>query len=71
MEQRLIDVPARHRRPWGIWPAALTCEALGVSRSGFYGWLTRPPSERTRLHGVDRRDQEALFPDDNILDIGQ
>lgn len=38
---------AKHR---GIWPVALICEALGVSRSGFYGWLTRPPSERTRRH---------------------
>jgi putative transposase len=39
---------AKHR---GIWPVALICEALGVSRSGFYGWLTRPPSNRTRRHG--------------------
>lgn len=39
---------AKHR---GIWPVALICEALGVSRSGFYGWLTRPPSERARRHG--------------------
>jgi len=38
---------AKHR---GIWPVALICEALGVSRSGFYGWLTRPPSERARRH---------------------
>jgi putative transposase len=28
------------------------CEALGVSRGGFYGWLTRPRSQR------DRRDEE-------------
>ena len=38
---------AKHR---GIWPVALICEALGVSRSGFYSWLTRPPSDRTRRH---------------------
>lgn len=32
----------------GIWPAALLCGALGVSRGGFYAWLTRPRSERSR-----------------------
>ncbi len=36
---------ARHR---GIWPAAWLCEALGVSRGGFYAWLTRPRSARAR-----------------------
>jgi putative transposase len=36
---------AKHR---GIWPAAWICEALGVSRSGFHAWLTRPRSERSR-----------------------
>jgi putative transposase len=38
---------AKHR---GIWPVALTCDTLGVSRSGFYAWLTRPPSRRTRVN---------------------
>lgn len=36
---------AKHR---GIWPVALICEALGVSRSGFYAWATRGPSDRAR-----------------------
>ena len=36
---------AKHR---GIWPARWICEALGVSPAGFYGWLTRPPSDRSR-----------------------
>jgi putative transposase len=36
---------AKHR---GIWPAGWLCEALGVSRGGFYAWLTRPPSARAR-----------------------
>ena len=36
---------AKHR---GIWPVAWLCEALGVSRSGFHGWLGRPRSARSR-----------------------
>lgn len=35
----------KHR---GVWPVNLMCEALGVSRGGFYAWLTRPPSQRSR-----------------------
>jgi transposase InsO family protein len=40
---------AKHR---GIWPTARICEALGVSRSGFYAWLTRGPSARSRRDEV-------------------
>jgi putative transposase len=36
---------AKHR---GIWPVGWLCEALGVSRGGFYGWLRRPRSRRSR-----------------------
>ena len=36
---------AKHR---GIWPAGWMCGALGVSRGGFYAWLTRPPCHRSR-----------------------
>jgi putative transposase len=36
---------AKHR---GIWPAGWMCGALGVSRGGFYGWLTRGRSRRSR-----------------------
>lgn len=32
----------------GIWPAEWLCEALGVSRGGFYAWLKRPRSLRSR-----------------------
>jgi putative transposase len=34
---------AKHR---GIWPVELMCGTLGVSRGGFYAWLTRPRSRR-------------------------
>jgi transposase-like protein len=36
---------AKHR---AIWPAEWLCGALGVSRGGFYAWLTRPRSQRKR-----------------------
>ena len=36
---------AKHR---AIWPAGWMCGALGVSRGGFYAWLTRPRSERSQ-----------------------
>ena len=32
---------AKHR---GTWPVRWLCGALGVSRSGFHSWLTRPRS---------------------------
>ncbi len=38
---------ATHR---GIWPTAWLCGALGVSRGGWYAWLTRPPSARARAN---------------------
>lgn len=41
----MFSFVAKHR---GIWPVALICEALGVSRSGYYAWLTRSPSDRSR-----------------------
>jgi putative transposase len=45
----MLAFVSKHR---GIWPLKMTCEALGVSRSGFYCWLSRPPSDRMRRHEV-------------------
>ena len=36
---------AKHR---GIWPVALICEALGVSRSGFYAWADARPKRPSK-----------------------
>lgn len=35
---------AKHRE---AWPVDLVCEARGVSRGGFYAWLTRPGRQRS------------------------
>jgi putative transposase len=31
-------------------PVEACCKVLGVSVSGYYAWLTRPPSERSIRH---------------------
>jgi putative transposase len=49
---------AKHR---GIWPAAWLCGALGVSRSGFQAWLTRPRSARSRSDEVLSEQIRASF----------
>jgi putative transposase len=38
---------AKHR---GVWQTRELCEALGVSRSGFYEWLSRPRSHRSKVN---------------------
>lgn len=49
---------AKHR---GIWPVSWMCDALGVSRSGFFAWLTRAPSARARSDEVIGATARASF----------
>ncbi len=49
---------AKHR---GIWPVVWMCETLGVSRSGFFAWLTRAPSLRARSDDVIGATVRASF----------
>jgi putative transposase len=51
---------AKHR---GIWPVGWLCEALGVSRGGFYAWLTRPPSVRAHADETLAASVRASFLD--------
>ena len=41
-------LPFRVHCEYRGWPADWLCGALGVSRGGFYAWLTRPRSQRSR-----------------------
>ena len=41
----------------GAFPVHLMCRTLGVGSSGFYAWLNRPESPRTR---ENRRLLEAV-----------
>jgi putative transposase len=40
---------AQHR---GVWQTRQMCQALEVSRAGFYDWLGRPQSRRARENQV-------------------
>jgi putative transposase len=44
MDTMKFGFVAKHR---GVWPVRRLCETLGVSRSGFHAWLSRPPSVRS------------------------
>lgn len=49
---------ATHR---GIWLVRWMCEALGVSRSGFHAWLTRPSSKRATADETTSARVQASF----------
>lgn len=43
----------------------MLCGALGVSRSGFYAWLQRPPSDRALLHeSLSKQIRQSLLDSD-------
>ena len=50
----------KHR---GVWPVRWLCEALGVSRSGFHAWLSRPPGARARADEALTAQVRASFVD--------
>lgn len=45
------------------YSVAAMCRALGLSRSGYYGWLRRPPSARERRDDELRSRIRAIWSD--------
>lgn len=43
------------------WSVSEMCRTLEVSRSGFYGWLSRPPSQRAEDDRVLAREIDAIY----------
>ena len=54
----IFEFIAKHRR---IWAVSVLCEALGVSRSGFYAWLRRGPSVRGQWFEKERAPEFDAF----------
>ncbi len=55
MRYRFIDA---HKK---VWPITLMCAVLKVSRSGYYEWCDRPPSDRDRANAVLDNEIQAVF----------
>jgi putative transposase len=55
MRYRFIGV---HQK---AWPITLMCSVLGVSRSGYYDWTRRGPSERTQSNRTLDERIQAIF----------
>ena len=59
------------------YPLPLLCRVLEVSRSGYYAWLTRPPSKRAQEEGrleaeiraAHRRTREVAGPETLQCDL--
>ena len=47
--------------PDSPWSTAELCDVLEVSRSGFYDWQRRPPSEREPSYRQQAREIEAIY----------
>ena len=47
----------------GDFDVAVMCRVLGVSRSGYYAWARRPPSERTLAN--------ATLVEESVVCIGE
>jgi transposase InsO family protein len=57
MRYRFIEA---HKK---VWPVSLMCQVLKVSRSGYYEWRDRPPSERQRSNEALDREIKTVFDD--------
>jgi transposase InsO family protein len=47
------------------FPVGMMCRLLSVSRSGYYGWKQRPPSDRDRANQLLTTEIKRVFDDEN------
>ena len=46
------------------FPVGMMCRLLSVSRSGYYGWKQRPPSDRDRANQLLTAEIKRVFDDE-------